>query len=351
MKIKLAELDKLPYYQYRQADRRVVVIFPYWETGEFHLPIPDPEREEIASILKPVAFAKGSYIAKEAADPTIDIHIPIFELVVQRYSFPYTMDIMDTIVSDILNFSAILEKYEIIFRDSRRGSGGFRDHALLIESELELIFYNVRSLYDRLQALIKSIWRDTILIAPSLQKQELPDSFRDVVLYGQDDQVRTAEEITTRYGLPSPIASFYYEQVGFFKLCRAIRNRVSHHGHPVSTSPIFRLEYGFAVDMTEHPFSEFECWSASSLRNSKLGSVRALIAHIANRAIDATIAYAAALESCIALPTPIAPGWHVYTRDTYVPHLHRLLGYVSQPWLVETDQRLQSETQLEQKPA
>ncbi|HEY4684047.1 MAG TPA: hypothetical protein VIH17_12490, partial [Candidatus Acidoferrales bacterium] len=123
---------------------------------------------------------------------------------------------------------------------------------------------------------------------------------------GQDDQVWTAEEITTRYGLPGPLANFYHEQAGFFKLCRAIRNRVSHHGQPVSTSPIFRLEYGFAVDVTERPFSEFECWSASSLHNNKLGSVRALIAHIANRAIDATTAYAATLESCIALPTPIA---------------------------------------------
>lgn len=335
MGLKSSALDKLPYYQHKPADGRAILVCPFCKDAEIHLPMPNQHGEEIV-FLKPTAFVKGSYFAKEIVDLNADVHIPLYELIIQRYSFKVVLDIVQTIVNDILNFSAILEKHDLVFRDSRRQSGQFHDHSLLIGTELEFQFYNVRSLYDRLQAVIKAIWDDTTLHDRSLKKRELPLSFRDVILCGKDDRVRSVDEIITRYGLPSPLADFYHSQGEFFKSCRAIRNKISHSGYSVSDQgPIFLLDQGFAVDATQYPFSKFECWSAGSLRNDKLGSVRALMAHIASRAIDATSVYATTLISCIQLPDPIAPDWHVYVRGSYISHLHHLSNYVIQPWLNE----------------
>jgi hypothetical protein len=332
LNISLTELNKLPYYHSRPTDGRATVIYPFWKDGEFHLPFLDPVRHEII-ILKPSSGLRGTYISRQMANPAIDFHIPLLELVVQRLSFPELLKVARTVANDILNFGAVLEKYELIVRNHQNPTAEFYDPSFLVATELEFLFENIRSLYDQLQFIIRSVWGKTALSDPQRKKQDLPRSFAAVVLSGKDDQIHSADEIGMRYGLPAPLAVFYYEQAHFFKLCRAVRNAVVHSGVSLSDDPIFSLPGGFAVDVTTYPYSEFTCWPTESLQNSRLGSVRGLIAHIASRAIGATTTYEGALESCIALPAPIAPDWHVYVRNSYVSHLQRLSEYVQHPWL------------------
>jgi hypothetical protein len=331
MEVNLAELDKIPYYQNKPTDGRAAAVFPFWENGEFRVPFPHPRKKEIV-IMKPDALLRGAYLSKQAADATVDFCIPLADLVVQRLSFPGLLKISDTITNDILNFGAVLEKYDIIHSALKKNVTGIQDPTFLIATELEFLFENLRSLYDQLQLIIKSVWGKTLLSEPGLKKQELSEKFSRVVFFGQDDRILSAEEITTRYGLPSPLATFYYEQANFFKLCREIRNNVTHHGASPSDGPIYHLINGFAVDVTMYPYSGFNCWKSETLQNEKLGSVRALIAYIALQAINATSIYANTLQSCITLPEPIAAGWHLYVRNAYVPHIHRLEEYIRQPW-------------------
>ena len=325
--MKITELDKLTYYQNKPADGRAIMLLGFLENGEFRQPFQDGDK---IVILKPTGALKATYLAKEPADPDIDLHIPLVELLIQRLSFPQVVSIIPSIESDILNFGAILEKYELIFRNGRKPLS-----TDLIATELEFLFYNVRSLYDRLQRIIKDIWDKTALSDKQIKKRQLKDSFRDVVLFGQDDQIRSAEEISKKFGLPDPLANFYKEQGSFFKLCRAVRDDMAHYGKSFSDQPIYCLNGGFAVDVTMDPYSKFDCWSAELLRNNNLGSVRALIAHIANQAILATSTYVEALLSCINLPEPIGPDWHVYVRHPHATHLHYLKTYINAPWIDE----------------
>jgi hypothetical protein len=326
---KITGLDKLSYYQNIPADGRAIVLSWFLENGEFYLPFQDGN--EIV-ILKPIPIdpLKTTYLAKKPADPDIDLHIPLVELLVQQLSFPRVVGIIPSIVSDILNFGAILEKYELIFRSSRESSTD------LIATELEFLFYNVRSLYDQLQFIIKNIWDKTTLSDKQIKGQQLDDSFGKVVLSGQ--QIRSAEEIAAKYGLLRPIARFYEEQGSFFKLCRAVRDNMAHRGKSFSDQPIYCLSGGFAVDVKMYPYSEFDYWTVELLRNKNLGSVRALIAYIGNQAIQATSSYVDALRSCATLPDPIGPDWHVYVRHPHAAHLHHLETYINTPWMDEAGQ-------------
>jgi len=329
MQVNPKELDKLPYYQNKPADGRAAVVWPFETNGELYLPMPNPSTGEIV-ILKPVLQGAGSYFAKALLDPVSDAHIPFLELFLQRLSFPRPMGIVHTVVNDLLNFGAVLEKHDLIFRDYSRSPDVFRGHLFLIGTELEYLFYNIRSLYDQLHFVMRVIWEETESPNRQVRINQLPKSFADVA-FEADDRLRNADAITRMWGLPAPLAGFYQEQGDFFGTCRAIRDRVAHGG--MSLSSIYYLDKGFAVDATEYPYSAFDCWPDRSLRNGKLGSVRALIAHIADRSIGATSAYADALQACIRLPDPIAPDWHIYVRGPYVSHLHRLSEYLDHPWV------------------
>ena len=242
---------------------------------------------------------------------------------------------MHSVIGDIMNFAAVFEKYHLIFRHSH-GQDGYE---LLVASELEGLFYLVRSLYDQLQAIIKAIWTNTLLFDRSTKKHELPDSFRRVVLRGQPPNPRSPDEIAEHFGLPKDIARFYADEVAFFRLCKDLRESVAHHGKSLADQPIFRMENGFAVDVTRRPYSAFACWPDGSLQNTRLGCLRCLLAHIVQHALLATLHYVDALRSCIQLPPPVVPDWHPFVRHPLMHHVHRLDKYVQEPWLTDAPRR------------
>lgn len=323
--MKPEEINKLPYYLDWKPDGRVVAVLPYYEGGRFVLPF---IVEEQIKLLYPELASQSVYKAKEPAEKENDYYLSLLDITFQRLQFPRIIRKAEVVQSDIENFGFIIEKMQRLFHSR---PAGFGTH-FLIGTELEFLFYNVRSLYDGLQGVIKSIWEQTTLVDKSLKKQGLPNSFGDVVFYGEDDKIHSADEISQKYGLPAPIAQFYVSQVVFFKLCREIRNRIAHSGKSLNDFPIFQLDEGFSVDTTQYPFSGFNCWSEQTIKNEKLGSVLALTSYIALKAIESTEEFADALVSSIQLPPPIGADWHVFIRNPYIFHLICLEEYINSPW-------------------
>jgi len=324
-----SESEKLSYYQTRPTDSRPMVLLPFYDDGEFKIPF--TVRDKIV-LLKADAAYSGSYIAQAQLDPGIDIYLPLLDLLVQRVISPHLIYLIQTVVGDVINFGAAIEKYRLILHNERDKLGA----TTLIATELEFLFQNVRSLYDQLQKIIKVIWDQTSITEPGIKKQALPfKSFGDVILFGQEDQIRSVDEIMGKYGLPIPIATFYNEQGAFFRLCREIRNDIAHYGGKIfSRQPIFPLDDGFAVKVSGRPYSDFDFWNRTEIRNGDLGSVLALISYIINRTISATTNYVIALVSCVQLPEPIGPDWHVFIRHPLLNHLHRLDQYILESWII-----------------
>lgn len=320
------EVSKLPYYQKQPEDGRTIVLLPFFENGEYKIPI---QKDGKIVLLKPESLAIGGYFAIEAQKPNLDINLPISDLLIQRVTSKKLIHLNKSLISDITNFAITIEKYCLI---SKSGEDRIAA-ALLIATELEFLFYNVRSLYDLLQKIIKDLWDRTTIANSGLKKKKLPDSFRDVVLKGEDDKVRSVQEMMNAYGLPQPLAKFYEDQAPFFKLCRAVRDDIIHRGKSFYDQPIFGLDRGFAIDTTIYPYKEFNCWDRKTLENGKLGSILAVVAFITKQSIQSTTNYVDTVVSCIKLPESIGSDWHVFIRNPYVKHLHHLDNYINDPWL------------------
>lgn len=325
-----AELNKLPYYQIKPSHGRTTVLVPFFHDGDYWIPL---KHNAQLRLVKPAALFTGAYMAIKPEKPSMDLALPLFDLLIQRFSSQKLIYLLQSIVNDIANFGSSFEKYFLFLQSYEGGT----EVPLLIATELEFLLINVRSLYDQLQKIIRDLWNKTTLSSTSLKKQELPESFRKVALFGQHDQIREPEEITDRYGLPEPIALFYHQQSPFFKLCCDIRDDIIHHGKSFSEQPIFHISDGVAVDTTQYPYSAIDCWDQATLRNNKLGSVLPLMAYIVGQTISATTAYTNALTSCIQLPEAIGPDWHLFFRHPFVSHLHKIDIYMKNPWTIRVD--------------
>src|SRR6266508_1509593 len=177
-----ADIDKLPYYQTRPLDNRPIVLLPFWDSGEYKIPLQTPNG---LVLLNAVSAYSGSYMAKEIVDPNVDISLPLLELCIQQIPSTKSIRTIQAVVHNLTNLSAALEKYDLIFRNNSDKLGA----SFLISTELEYLFFSVRSLYDQLQRIIKDIWNLTSLADSNIKKKMLPDSFRDVALKGNDDEI------------------------------------------------------------------------------------------------------------------------------------------------------------------
>ncbi len=323
-----AEFQKLPYFVVEPTEGRIVPLLPFFDKGDFFIPF--VIQDEKIVLIKAAEANSGTYISRVPANADLDFHLPLLELIIQRIPWPQPLIIMQTIVSDLINLGAVLEKYRLFQSHPDRLAS-----TLLVATELEFLFFNIRSLFDQLQKIIKDIWGKTKLHDTTITKKNLPNSFRDVILTGEQDDIRSIDEIRVRFGLPEPIAIFYNRQGQFFKLCRAVRDDMIHGGKSISKSPIYPLKEGFAVKVTDYPYSQFDCWKPGHLKPNDLGDLRTMIAYICRQIIVATSDYGESLVSCIQLAEPVSPGWHVYTRNPFTVHLRRLDTYIQMPWQLE----------------
>lgn len=321
------QLAQLPFIKRPPTDGRTVFLLPWFNdhTGQWELWL--PVQPDVIGRMAGGEPTLGSYYGSRPVDSARDFPCLLATFIRQHLSFPLVAGILESIEGDFFQFCAILEKYHMIA--ARRGSGP--DATLLFGSELEYLIMVVRSLYDLLQRVSK----EAAALVHSLDTErrrvisDLPDSFARVVLNG--DNLRTADEIESKFNLPKPLATFYASEGPFFQTLREIRTGIEHHGKSILI--VLDLDAGAAIMPTLPPWNRFPIWQASLLRGRNgLGSLRSVFVHLIHEAIAMTSRWTAAYASCIAVPPAITDGLVSFVRHPFGHHLVNLDAMRASPW-------------------
>lgn len=321
------EAKKIPYVKNIPHDGRDISNHTFYDHENkdwiLHLPI---GKGKLARI-RGGEVVVGGYLASQSENPDKDLAFPLGTFIIQHLSFRDTLSVLYSLESDFHNCSSILEKYLLIsLRPKEQRSGT----DLLLAGELEYLVIIIRSIYDLLQKISKSV----TAIIRNLQEpynrivEDLPDSFAKIVISGS--RSRTKDELIERYKLPLPLAKFYIAESEHFQWLRDLRVAVEHHGKSPGT--IFDLEDGMAVKTDEAPWSFLPIWKPELIRKNSLGSLRAVFLFLVSEVLKLTTRYERAYTSCIAIPPAIGPGYRFYIRDYFSHHLVNLTSALESPW-------------------
>jgi hypothetical protein len=284
--------------------------------SSFKLPLP----QEGQIVLLPCEPVQACYYGEKLVDSSHDIYLKIIDFTARYYSFESMLDTLFGIMRDILNCSAVIEKYFIFLDLFRRTKDALLGN--LIATDLEFFFGNIRSLYDSLQTMAKNLWRIT-------SGKNLPEDFYDMVRLGE-------AELKRKYGLPEPLLKFYMDTEDFFLKCRRIRT--GFHHYRIDVEAIFCLEDGFALQKNDQrskdPItSQFEIWPTDKIKENGLVSILALISYINMRMLEHTESFSEALFQSVKREPLISRNYKVYLRGPYVNHLLQSGEYLNRHWI------------------
>lgn len=311
-KIKIEDLRIVPQLNLENLNGRSIPNLAFYEDGEWILWIPTP------SGLKKLKGepVESTYFSKTPVLPT-DVSFQFLNIIMKRAFWPSVTSYIHGIQNDILNLASSLAKLDLIFhipveRDS--------DKARFVSTEIEYIFYVCRSLFDLLQKVISKLWMNVTLFDNSVQKKELPSSFRKVILSG--GEIRAKSEIRSCYRLPETFVDFYLRRARFFKMLKDYRDKIVHEGEDYRF--IFVTERGFAVPDNIEPFASFGIWNEEHKMQNGLSSLRAALAYVIIETFEACEDFADTLVRSIQLPPDIVPGYDLYLRGQHNHELTKL---------------------------
>lgn len=326
------ELLKLPYVSFIPGDGRTVALTSYYEADaqDWHLYAPYKQGQLIR--LKGGEVIKGSYIATEPALGH-DVEFPFGTMVLQHMSFPNLLAASGKITHYILQLAAIRESYELGAVPLTHSSGSKASE--LANAALEYLIIVIRSVYDLLQKFIKASADMVVYLDGSNRRviNKLPDSFAKIPL--EADELRTADEIKTKFSLPEPLSAFFAAEGAHFKHIRDLRVSIEHHGNKLPT--IFSHDKGLAVPYEEAPWRAFDVWNEESTTDDKWGSLRALIAWLSSQVIDCTTRYSEAFLNSVKVPSEMSPGNRVFLRHPFGARLSDASAVLADPWDVAVD--------------
>lgn len=306
---------------------RAIHVLPYFDASRQEwfafFPVAGKRFQRVAL----VDIVRGAYISSESLNTKDDYSLPLHNLVFQQMSFPKVGNPMMGLEDAIENTSSLLELFELV---SVLHAADHPGASQLAQSLVSQLFVVSRSLYDSLQVfcrMIASYAKQSDALSKPLMKK-LPTSFAEVALHSEEP--RTADEISTRYDMPPPLASFYSDQAPFLASIRKIRDKVIHRGHHVGF--VFNLDEGLAVPAAEAPWKYFDIWDEDLMAKNELGSLRLVFAHVIMQSVAATTRFAEAFFSCIALPEPISPSNQTFLRGPLNHHLINLQDILASPW-------------------
>lgn len=300
--ISRAELAKIPFLDSDNIGGRTLTTLTFFEGGKWHMWLPSPTGL-VPIIGRPV---EADYFGRNPENDT-DMCFDFLNFMTQRACWADSMRLIDGIRNDIHNLGASLGKLDLF----HRSSGGNRSKVTRFAStEVEYLFGVCRSLFDLLQRVIATLWNRIPLVDKSIKKKQLPSSFRDLVL--NDRQMRTPEEIVSRWRVPVELAYFYQRHGGFFRILRQYRDEIVHSGKDFAC--IFVTEKGFAVSADVEPFASFGVWNAGHMLPNGLASLRPVVAHVITETFRACDDFAQTIQKIIEFPPEIAPGFRLFVR-------------------------------------
>ncbi len=317
-------MDKYDKLFHIRKDRqgRIIPLIPVLDDqGKWHMWLPHEDDLLEIPIVEPVRL---DYFAKRPASGN-DVYFRFVNFIHQRCLLKSIHYLDSAIREDMHNLAACLAKIEYYFklRDDKTV-----DVSRFVATEIEYLFYVCRSLYDLLQKVAKEQWQGTELIDKSILKKPLEDSFAVMALKGprQQEIVRSAQELHTKYGLTPRWSQYYPREAPFFKKLRRFRNDIDHKG--LSPGDIFVTPKGFAVRSDYEPFATFGIWKEKTFLAGDLTPIKPVLAHVIQETIGALERFVDVLSGEIKFPEDIAPGYFVFLRGPHIEKLARLDGYI-----------------------
>lgn len=327
LEISRKDIQKLPYVTSIPQDGRIVPLQTFYDAAvnDWFLYMPHGQAELIR--IQDGETISGSYLGRAKADPKMDIEIQLGGLIIQHLSFSGTLAALGKMENNFHRSAAVMEKYHVIWRQRNQSHSSA---ALLIESELEYLVFLIRSLYDRLQDIVRDLCGRFVRLDDRSVKamNKLPSSFADVVI--QNDAIREPDDLISRYRMPEPLAHWYHAEAPFFRELRQLRNGIAHHGRRAPT--IFETEWGFAVSPSDPPWNMFAEWPVELQWKGRLGSLRAIFAGFIAHSFEATTRFASTIPILLDLPPALGEDLHFFVRSPFGHQLVRLSAMRKQPW-------------------
>jgi hypothetical protein len=255
--------------------------------------------------------AESFYWGDKGAEPA-DFGLPFLEFVAQHANLWSVRHAFSGIQDDLFNLSASLHKLDLIH--AAGGHGASR----LAATEVEYIMLLCRSIFDLLQEVVAGIWDTISLIGPDGQvdptanKRQLAKTFSDMALKAKD--VRPAQELTKKFGLPSTIADCYARHAPVFLKIRKFRDDIVHRGQNVRT--IFHTETGFAIQRRLGPF-QLDIWRSDEIGENDIAPLLPVLGLLIHGTLVACNDFAHTLASCIRFPPPMVPNLVLLMRGYF----------------------------------
>lgn len=282
---------------------------------------------------KMVDTIEGDYVGVGAAKES-DLFIPFVHLMWQRASWPEICPLFMAISDDFHNMGTSLAKLKHFFHSQT--SLPPRSASRFAYTEVEYLIMLTRTVFDLLQEMISIVWASHVQLldegAESRRRsRKLPTTFSRLVLRDKQN-LRSASEIESDFGLPKQLAEEYARITPFFSQLRDLRDAVVHGGTGVGE--IYVTERGFCVNPKHRPFSIFDGWRPEHYYNENIASVLPWVANLILQTIQACNGLMTVFGQVIQLPPEIAPGYLVYVRGPHNETVAEVLRVHSgeSPW-------------------
>lgn len=181
--------------------------------------------------------------------------------------------------------------------------------------------------------MIAAHWDRIKLHKPPRNKRQLPKSFAEVVLKG--DQPRPSADLVDRFGLPQIFADWYVSQTKFFKWLRSLRNRMAHGGSSAAKI-LYCAERGYAIHRGEKPWCDLYDWPKEVELQNGLVPIRPALCAMIWNTVTVTDSFAQVLEHTIELPNPLFPGLCYYSRGYHDREFHQIGDVLHNSWWCDT---------------
>jgi hypothetical protein len=301
----IANFQKIPHIDATTLSGRFVASLSFLADGQWTQWIPTED-----GLISMKAWpAESCYFAKERERES-DCFFQFLDFIAQRGNLTSVQKAFRGLIEDFFNLAASLQKFDILFENYEKHRLGL---SRLVATELEYLVSLCRSIFDLLQEVIAAQWHSVALLDKSNKKKQLPKSFSEMVLKGQD--LRSQEDIEQRFLIPADLAFFYHGAGPFFQLLRTLRDKFIHGGN--SPESIFVTSQGFAMKGDVEPFSKLMVWNQEHRLPNDLCSLRPVLAYFVNETLRACEAYSVAIQNVVQFFPPTCPGMKFFMRGFF----------------------------------
>jgi hypothetical protein len=308
----IVPLSEIPYLTKADLSGRFLASTLFYDGSDWQMWL---QTEQADRFVKVHAWPAESFYFSAKPENENDLCSEFLNFLAQSANALSVMRRFSAIGDDIFNLSASLAKLPIFHSSATASQGSSR----LAATEVEYILFTCRSVFDLLQEVIKDLWETILLRDTTIRKKALKKSFADMTLHGSE--MRAAEDIAERYGLPMPLAECYAGHAPMFLKIRQFRDDLVHRGHRVQT--IFHGETGFLITNSLGAFRDINIWREPEVIVNGLAPLAPVLNLIIHGTLAACEDFAITLHRTFKWFEPTVPDMKLHMRGYHVEHLRR----------------------------